>query len=112
MDMKVGQSTYMKTFNITYSKWKDVTRPIAFLKAGGTTLYVEALMNQKDLDVINVDTKIHSADPTCENACKTLHPSCEYNVVNNLSGPIVINDDWKIETERDLYEYNLYEEYR
>ena len=110
--MKIGQSTYMKTFNITFQKWDNTTIPIALQRAGMTKLYIQALFNQNEINIINIDSRINSAEQDCEEICKTMYPNCQYNVVEQLTGPFIINDDWTIETEKDLYEYNLYEAYR
>ena len=107
--MKGGQSTFMTTYNITYDRWSGCEWPVALLKSGGTKLYVHALLQQSNVDTINVDSKIHSADEHCEATCKLLFPNSQYNIVDNLTGPLHINWKWSISKQKDLYEYNLSE---
>ena len=103
---------FMIEFNITHTVWDKVSYPVALLKAGGTQLFVQALLNQDHIDVINVDSRIHTAEEKCEDICRLLYPNATYNVVEKLTGPIIIDKDWAINTERDLYEYNLQEAYQ
>ena len=102
----------MKTFNITFQRWDMFSIPVALQVAGMTKLYIQALFQQDEINIINIDSRIDSAEPDCEEICKTMYPNCQYNVVEQLTGPFIINENWTIETKKDLYEYNLYEAYR